>query len=50
MKKLLFLLAGINLVLLSCKKTEVTPENRGTLIEIKWVGSISKSEVKDYIN
>ena len=50
MKKLLFLLVGINLFLLSCKKTEVTPENRGTLIETKWVGSISKNEVKDFIN
>jgi dienelactone hydrolase len=50
MKKILFLLVGINVFLLSCKKTEVTSEERGTLLENEWVGSIPQNEVKDYID
>lgn len=49
MKKMLFLFVGINVFLLSCKKAEITSEERGTLIENKWVGAISKNEVSDFI-
>lgn len=50
MKKVLVLFAGISIVLLSCKKAEITSEERGALISNERVGSIAKDEVKDFID
>lgn len=50
MRRILFLFVGINVFLLSCKKTEVTSEERGTLINNELVGSIAQNKVKDFVN